>query len=310
MAQRMKMRYKLLMRRTIPASHTLLCFEAAARHGSFTRAAQELSLTQSAISRQVSTLESSLGATLFERTRHGVELTPTGRAYAQRVARRLRDIEQDALEIRTRHTAQNDLRLACVATFAAQWLIPRLVGLRQKHPGLTVHIETRTRPFLFADSAFDAAIFAGTREQVERWAGTRSIALCDENVVPVCHPALLGKRSSISPKALAQLPLLQQSTRPHAWQDWFEALGVDAPVAQQGPRYELFSMSCAAAASGLGVALVPRLLIESALARGELVIAHPTPLPSQRHYFLLTPDEAEVPVAVQQFSEWLQSLWL
>lgn len=295
------------MRRKIPSSHALLCFEAAAQHCSFSRAAQTLALTQSAVSRQITALESYLGVTLFERTRHGVALTLAGQQYAGKVAQRLHGIEQDTLEIMRGHRADDDVRLACVATFATQWLIPRLPLLRKKHPDMTVHIETRTRPFLFADSAFDAAIYAGTQEQVNQWAGTRHRLLQDEAVVAVCSPALLGRRRAFSAQAIAQLPLIQQSTRPDAWHAWFEAMQVDAPLAHIGPRYELFSMACAAAAHGMGVALVPRLLIETELARGELVLAHPSPLPSQRHYFLLHPDQTDLPLSVQRFSQWLQS---
>jgi LysR family glycine cleavage system transcriptional activator len=295
------------MRRKIPSSHALLCFEAAAQHCSFSRAAQALALTQSAVSRQITALEEYLGVALFERTRHGVALTPAGQQYAGKVAQRLLAIEQDTLEIMRGHSADDDVRLACVATFATQWLIPRLPLLRKKHPDMTVHIETRTRPFLFAESAFDAAIYAGTQEQVNQWAGTRHLLLQDEAVVAVCSPTLLGRRRTFSPQAIAQLPLIQQSTRPDAWPAWFEAMQVDAPLARVGPRYELFSMACAAAAHGLGVALVPRLLIATELARGELVLAHPAPLPSQRHYFLIYPDQADLPPSVQRFSEWLQS---
>ena len=295
------------MRRKIPNSHALLCFEAAAQHCSFSRAAQTLALTQSAVSRQITALEEFLGIALFERTRHGVALTQAGQNYATKVAQRLQAIEQDTLEVMRGHSTDDDVRLACVATFAAQWLIPRLPLLSKRHPGMTVHIETRTRPFLFADSAFDAAIYAGTHEQVGQWAGTRHLLLQDEAVVAVCSPALLGRRRAFSAKAIAQLPLIQQSTRPDAWHAWFEAMQVEAPLARVGPRYELFSMACAAAAHGMGVALVPRLLIQTELARGALVLAHPSPLPSQRHYFLIYPDQANLPPSVQHFSTWLQS---
>jgi LysR family glycine cleavage system transcriptional activator len=102
------------------------------------------------------------------------------------------------------------------------------------------------------------------------------------------------------------MPLLQQSTRPDAWRNWFQALGVDAPNALAGPRYELFSMTSAAAAQGLGLALVPHLLIEAELARGELALAHPTPLPSERGYFLVLPMGAQRSQAVLNFIAWVR----
>lgn len=294
------------MRRKIPASHTLLCFDAAARHRSLTRAAVELSLTQSAVSRQILALEEYLGTSLFKRTRHGMELTPVGADYAVRVAQRLDALEQDTLDIRGAHTPGGDVHLASVPTFAAQWLIPRLGDFARHHPGITVHIDTRTRPFLFAETALDAAIYAGTPEQLQRWAGTHSQHLLDEEVVVVCHPRLLGKRKSIKAETLATLPLLQQSTRPDAWGQWFAQNGVEAKRSQSGPRYEQFSMAVAAAAQGLGLALVPRLLIEPELARGELVLAHPLALTGERAYYLVRPQGADAASgALEVFTQWL-----
>jgi LysR family glycine cleavage system transcriptional activator len=294
------------MRRKIPSSNTLLCFDAAARHRSLTRAAVELSLTQSAVSRQILALEEYLGTALFKRTRHGMELTPVGADYAARVAQRLGAMEQDTLDIMGASAPGGDVHLASVPTFAAQWLIPRLGDFAKAHPGITVHIDTRTRPFLFADTALDAAIYAGTPEQLQRWAGTQSLHLLDEEVVVVCHPRLLGKRKSLKVETLASMPLLQQSTRPDAWSQWFAQAKVEAPRALAGPRYEQFSMTVAAAAQGLGLALVPRLLIEPELARGELVIAHPLALASQRGYYLVRPQSAEVATgALAVFTQWL-----
>ena len=297
------------MRRKIPSSNTLLCFDAAARHRSLTRAAVELSLTQSAVSRQILALEQSLGVTLFKRTRHGMELTAVGADYAARVAQRLGALEQDALDIMGAGAPGGDVHLASVPTFAAQWLIPRLGDFARRHPLVTVHIETRTRPFLFADTTLDAAIYAGTPEQLQRWAGTHSQHLLTEEVVVVCQPRLLGARKSIRAATLAGLPLLQQSTRPEAWSQWFAQAGITAPRARAGPRYEQFSMTVAAAAQGLGLALVPRLLIEPELQRGELVIAHPLALASQRAYYLVRPQGAELAsTALESFAQWLQQM--
>jgi LysR family glycine cleavage system transcriptional activator len=295
------------MRRKIPSSNTLLCFEAAARHRSLTRAAVELCLTQSAVSRQILALEASLGVALFTRTRHGMELTAVGADYAARVAQRLGALEQDTQDIMGASAPGGDVHLASVPTFAVKWLVPRLADFTRQHPGITVHIETRTRPFLFADTALDAAIYAGTPEQLQRWAGTESQRLLDEEVVVVCHPRLLGKRKSIKAETLAAMPLLQQSTRPDAWSQWFAQAQVEAPRALAGPRYEQFSMTSAAAAQGMGLALVPRLLIEPELARGELVIVHAQALPNPRGYYLVRPQGVEPAAgALGVFALWLE----
>jgi LysR family glycine cleavage system transcriptional activator len=297
------------MRRTIPATHALLCFEASARLESFTRAAQELSLTQSAISRQITALEELIGTPLFRRTRHGVALTQAGSRYAKLVTLRLRALEQDTLDVMSTQGKGGSLQLASVPTFAARWLIPRLTDFAKQHPDITVHIDTRTRPFMFADTLFDAALYSGTAEQVAQWAGTRAQMLLPEEVVPVCCPALLQQHGqgneSLSPAAIASLPLLQQSTRPECWQAWFAACGVDAPMALAGPRYELFSMTAAAAIQGLGVGLIPRLLIEEELAQGHLVVAHAKALPEARHYWAVQPESAAPNTALDSFLTWM-----
>lgn len=295
------------MRRKIPSLQALACFDAAARHESYTRAAQELALTQSAVSRQISALEQYLGQALFRRTRHGVALTERGSAYARQIAPRLQALERDTLEAMSGQGAQQTLLLAAVPTFASRWLIPRLPDLARHHPQLVVHIETRTRPFLFADTDFDAALYAGTPQQLRNWAGTRSTLLLQEDLVPVCAPALLaGGRMMATPAQLATMPLLQQSTRPEAWRQWFQRAGVDAPIALAGPRYELFSLTVAAAAHAMGVALVPRLLVEPELAGGQLVQACAQALPAERAYYLVSPEQQEDKPVLRHFQAWLQ----
>lgn len=292
------------MARKIPSLQGLSCFEAAARHESYTRAAHELALTQGAVSRQIAALEEFLGVTLFRRTRHGVALTPAGASYARQVARRLDGLERDTLDAMALPASGGAIHLAAVPTFATRWLLPRLPLLAREHPDITVHVDTQTRPFMFAETEHDAALYAGTPQQVAHWAGTRATLLLTEAVLPLASPALLAGRRRWTPQDVAQLPLLQQSTRPEAWRQWFEAMGVDAPRALAGPRYELFSMLAVAAAQGMGVALMPRMLAEAELARGELQVVCQRPLRGQRGYYLVIPEGIEPP-AVAAFRAWL-----
>lgn len=297
------------MRRKIPSLQALACFEAAARHESYTRAAQELALTQGAVSRQITALEEFLGQSLFRRTRHGVALTERGRDYCAQVAPRLQALEQDTLDAMSGQGSGGSLHLAVVPTFAARWLIPRLRALRATHPTVTVHLESATRPFLFSGTPFDAALVALTPLQVAQWAGTQATLLLPERVLPVASPALLGS-SSLSAQALADLPLLQQSTRPNAWREWFEAQGVHAPQALAGPRFEQFSMTTAAALAALGVALVPALLVQEELAQGSLVRAcnaSAAPL-LERAYYLVTPLGQTPRAPLLAFADWLKNL--
>ncbi|MDH0494197.1 LysR family transcriptional regulator, partial [Comamonas aquatica] len=304
------------MRRPIPSTQALACFEASARHESYTRAAQELALTQSAVSRQVIALEEFVGVALFRRTRHGVSLTPAGALYAKKVRGWLQGLERDTLDLMSHQGQGGTVNLAAVPTFATRWLMPRLPLLARQHPDITVHIEVQTRPFLFADTVHDAALYAGTPEQVGNWPGVQVLKLMDEDVVPVCSPTVLGKAAArdlgrawqpVAPEVLARLPLLQQSTRPYGWQQWFQSVGVDAPRALDGPRYELFSMLAVAASHGLGVALIPPMLVEAELARGELVVACAQPLRGERSYYLVTPNGTPAP-ALGLFSAWLSEM--
>lgn len=293
------------MARKIPSLQALSCFEAAARHESYTRAATELALTQGAVSRQIAALEGFLGIALFRRTRHGVALTPAGAAYARQVAGRLEGLERDTLDAMALPASGGALHLAAVPTFATRWLLPRLPALAEAHPDITLHVETQTRPFMFAETGHDAALYAGTPQQVTHWAGTRATLLMAEAVLPVASPALLAARRRWAPRDLAGLPLLQQSTRPEAWRQWFEAMGVTAPRALHGPRYELFSMLAVAAAQGMGVALIPRMLVQDELARGELCVACDKPLRGQRGYYLVTPAVEHERPAIAHFRAWL-----
>ena len=197
------------------------------------------------------------------------------------------------------------LHLAAVPTFATRWLIPRLPDFKTQHPDITVHIETRTRAFMFGETVFDCALFAGTPEQVNNWAGTRATQLLTEEVVPVCSPALPAGKPRLTPLAISRMPLLQQSTRPGAWRQWFDAAGIEAPDALSGPRFEQFSMTAAAACVGLGLALVPRLLIESELTRGDLVVACERPLKGTWAYYLVRPERLEPRPALARFESWL-----
>ena len=303
------------MRKKIPSLQALASFDAAARHQSFTLAGQELSLTQSAVSRQIGTLEAFLGVSLFRRARHGVQLTDAGTQYARQIAPRLQALERDTLEAMAGHSGNKTggaITLAAVPTLAARWLIPRLPEFSARHPDVVVHIETRTRPFMFADSQLDAALYAGTPMQIQQWAGTTAVQLMPETVLPVCAPALLAGRAQLDAADIAALPLLQQSTRPEAWRQWFAAAGQEkvalSPAALAGPRYEQFSMTAAAAVCAMGVTLMPGLLIEAELARGELVIAHPTSVPGDRYYYWVVPQGVTQRPSVGVFAAWLTAI--
>lgn len=290
------------MRRKIPSTTALISFEAAARYESFTKAAQELSLTQGAICRQIASLEEFVGVELFRRSRRGVKLTEAGLSYSRRVATQLDAVERDTLSVMGQQGA-NVIELAVVPTFGTQWLLPRLKDFQQKHPEVTVNLTNRTRPFLFADTDFDAAIYFGDAD----WSGTESHRLMGENPMPVCSPALLAEMTRLSAAEIAELPLLQQTTRPYAWRQWFNSQHLNIPRDMTGPRYELFSMLAQAAMHDMGIALIPPFLIQRELAEKRLVIANPEALASIKAYYLMIPERKVESASLKAFRDWLVS---
>lgn len=289
------------MRRMIPNTAALTAFEAAARHSNFTAAANELSLTQGAVCRQIASLEAVLRTKLFRRAGRGVVLTEAGSAYHRQVAGWLDEVERDTLNLMGRQGRGGSIELAIVPTFGTRWLLPRLPDFAREHPDITVNLSSRTRPFLFEEGALDASIYAGDGQ----WPGAAIDFLMSETLVPVCSPSLIAPKKRLTPQQLAQLPLIQQSTRPYAWRHWFESVGMRPQGDLVGPRYELFSMSLQAATVGLGVALVPEYDLADEVAAGRLIVPIRHNCPSDRAYYFVTPQSKAAMPHLAAFRQWL-----
>lgn len=291
------------MRRKIPSTVAMSAFEAAARHQSFTKAAEELSVTQSAVCRQIAVLEELLGVKLFRRSKRGVTVTEAGSGYARSVRARLDEMERDTLELMANGAQGTTLDIGVVPTFATNWLLPRLVEFRRAHPHIIVNLATRTRPFLFDDTPLDAAIYAG--EAI--WPGTEGHFLMRENLIAVASPALIAPRKTLRASQLAGFPLLQQSTRPHAWRHWFQSQGLEVENDLAGPRLELFSMLAKAAILGMGVSLIPKFLVEKELEAGLLVQVVNHAYLSDRSYYLIYPQrKGGDRQALAAFRDWIE----
>jgi DNA-binding transcriptional LysR family regulator len=289
------------MRRKIPSTASLSAFDSAARHQSFTKAADELAVTQSAICRQIGTLEEFLGVKLFRRSRRGVVLTEAGSAYSRKIASRLDEVERDTLELMALGGQGATLELGVVPTFATKWLLPRMPLFMKEHPGIMVNFSARTRPFLFAETRFDAAVYAGPAT----WPGTEGLFLMHENLIAVCSPSQTGFQRPLHAEDWERVPLLQQSTRPYAWRDWFASRNIDVKGDMSGPRFELFSMLSEAAIHGMGIALVPRMLVEDELQRGVLVQVVDHAHLSDRSYYLIYPEHKSEDAALVAFRDWI-----
>lgn len=287
------------MRRKIPSNTALMAFEAAARHGSFARAADELSLTEGAISRQIGRLEQFLGVALFQRVGNRVRLAPSGARYAVQVREILERLERDSLYLMGQPIDGASIDIAALPTFASRWLIPRLKRFKDLHPHITVHIAERMGPFVLAGSGFDAAIHF----EHPAWTGMHCHPLLEEILVPVCSPALLATSAGLS---LDALPLLHRRQNPDAWQDYAQAAGIGLANPAVGPRYDLHAMLIEAALAGLGVALVPRLYIEAELRQGRLVAPWPDGHTISKRFCLVLPEPVALSAAaLQAFAQWL-----
>ena len=290
------------MRRGIPNLSALQAFEATARLGGFSRAAEELSLTHSAIHRQVSALEARLGVQLFDRVRRRVALTDAGAEYAARIRQHLDHIEKDTFSLMSRAGLGRRLHIAVLPTLAAHWLIPRLPAFQAQYPDISLSLSLRTLPFQFNDQPFDGAIY----HSHAIWPGTHGTRLfAEKELVPVCAPSLELKAGD---DVLSGLPHFHLISRPDAWRDWYQQ-GNQAypPEVAGGPRYEVFSMVIAAAQARLGVGLVPRFLVQQALDEGDLIQPVDRPLPVPQGYFFGYPERAETSMALKAFEQWLKA---
>jgi DNA-binding transcriptional LysR family regulator len=289
------------MRRAIPSRSALIAFEAAARHQSFTSTAAELSLTESAISRQIAILEEQLGLKLFNRIKKRVVLTKAGRLYSNQVRATLDQLEHDMFNIMAHGGTREILELAVLPTFCSQWLIPRISSFYQQNPGMRVNISARSEMFLFKDTNLDAAIHFGQ----PNWPGTVSDFLFSEDVVAVCKPELLKYGYLSNAEDVLDYDMLHLTSRPGAWRHWLDSAGISGASAMQGARYEHFSILISAACAGLGIALIPRYLITQELERNELNIAHSLPLENDAAYYLVFPAENMSSNVLNHFREWL-----
>ncbi|MEM7294457.1 MAG: LysR substrate-binding domain-containing protein, partial [Pseudomonadota bacterium] len=287
----------LAPRRFLPSTAYLAAFEAAARLGSFTAAAQELSITQSAVSRQIKSLESQLGVELFVREKQTVHLTGTGESYAKEIREALRTIASASINLKA-NPFGGTLNLAVLPTFGTRWLAPLLPDFYAKHPGITINLATRLRPIDFRAERQDAAIYVGTPE----WMGAEHEFLMPEVVVPACSPKLLAGREGFEPKELLDVALLHLETRPDAWERWFASQNVSG-IGAAGMILDQFTTATQAAIAGLGVALLPEFLIERELASGELVVAAGPREVSDGGYYLVWPSDRNSHLPLIAFRE-------
>jgi LysR family transcriptional regulator, glycine cleavage system transcriptional activator len=286
--------------RKLPPLNALRAFEAAARQLSFTRAGQELHVTQAAISHQVKALEEWLGMALFRRRGRAIVLTENGQNYSAAVREGL-DLLATATDRLTQRQDSGVLTVGTLASFAAAWLVPRLGRFRALHPDIDVRVAASDEIVDFARDDVDLAIRYGSGH----WPGLEVVPLLTEEVFPVCSPALLqGPYPLRRPEDLRHHTLLHDDMR-ETWRRWLLAAGVEGVDPDRGPGYNLSALVINAAVDGQGVALARSALLGDHLDTGRLVRPFDVELPAEFAYYLVHPARALEHPKVRVFREWV-----
>ncbi len=288
------------MHRRLPPLNALRAYEAAARHLSFTRAAEELFVTQAAISHQVKALEGHLGIKLFRRLNRALLLTEEGQAYLPAVAQAL-DLLDEATRRLLRAEDRGTLTVSTLPSFAARWLVPRLGRFFEAHPDIDVRVAPSVALVDFDRDNVDVAIRYGKG----KYPGLRVDRLLEEDLYPVCSERLLQtERALREPADLAHHTLLHDD--PSEWRQWLRAAAVEDVVdASRGPVFTDSSMLIQAAIAGHGVALARHVLVYDDVAAGRLVRPFDLSIPADSAYFLVSPRTTAERPKIAAFRHWL-----
>lgn len=283
--------------RRLPSLNGLRAFEAAARHESFTRAAEELAVTQGAVSHQVKALEAELGLRLFRRRPQGLALTEAGSGYLEVVRDALDRLAAGTERLRER-SATGRLTVSTSPNFAAKWLVHRLGGFVSAHPEIDLRISANPQHVDFARDDVDLAV----RHGEGRWPGLHAVRLYEEELFPVCSPALL--EGAAAPEELLERHVLLHLDSRDDWSKWLGAAGLRADLAR-GPVFDQASMAIDAALDGQGIALGRTALVARDLIAARLVRPFERSLPVAYAYWIVTPAASAALPKIAGFRDWL-----
>jgi LysR family transcriptional regulator, glycine cleavage system transcriptional activator len=287
----------------LPSLNGLRAFEAAARHLSFTLAASELNVTQTAISHQIRRLEDELGIRLFVRQNRALALTPEARDYLPGVRAAFNDLRL-ATDRLLRKDDDKVLTVSTLASLAAKWLLPRLTDFQEHHPGIDVRITTSTSLVDFQRDNVDAAIRYGRGQ----WPGLRADWLMADELFPVCSPSLLhGDKPLRCPEDLKSHMLLHTSNaNSDDWRLWLTAAGLPADIARQpGITFDMIFMTIQAAIDGIGVAMGRTSYVRDDIAKGRLVVPFKIALPADAGFYLVAPEGRREAPKLTAFRDWM-----
>lgn len=288
--------------RSLPPLGTLRGFEAAARLGSFRRAAEELNVTHVAISHQIKQLETDLGCLLFLREGRQVVLTSEGRLFHEHVRRALDALVTGAGFLR-RSGPEAELRIETYVTVAIRWLSQRLPRFRAAHPGIDFSLNTRRTEWWFDEANTDVAIMYVDRDLP---ASLKARRLFDGALFAVCSPALLEPLGpAVRPKDLLTLPLIEVSSAPNDWRDWFRAAGVEPVATRRFQKVDTYAMALELAAGGAGVAMLNGPFAERELRSRELVLPVPLVAPSRGYWAVIWHAGRSRDPRIRAFVDWI-----
>jgi DNA-binding transcriptional LysR family regulator len=283
----------------LPPLPSLRQFEAAARHESFTKAAEELGQTASAVSHAIDSLEKWLGAELFKRRARGVTLTPAGHYFLPYVSEGLSMIALGAQRLPGRRTERHVV-LSVAPTFAQRFLIPRLSGFRKEYPGIRLSIDTSHRQMFFPLDGADMSIRAGKGA----WPDARSELLFREQLVPVASARYLESVKKKGSVDWSVVTFLRLSSVEQDWNSWIEGAGLDVQINDE-LYFDTIQLVCEAASSGLGIAIGRFPLILPELENRRLLKAAEPVIEVETGYWLVSPLVQETRTAVKAFRKWL-----
>jgi LysR family glycine cleavage system transcriptional activator len=292
------------MSRRLPSLNALRAFEAAARHLSFTKAAEELHVTQAAVSHQIKGLEEQLGLPLFRRLNRRLLLSDAGQAYLPALSEAFDGIAEATGRLSAERRG-GAVKVSALPSTAAKWLLPRLSRFREQHPDIDVLVSAAHALVDFRRDDVDLAIRYGRGV----YPGLECLPLMPDEVFPVCSPALLAHGPPLRrAEDLAHHTLLHDQTTEgeiQNWRNWFDLIGITGVDAVRGPGFSDSNLVLEAAAAGQGVALGRRSLALTDLASGRLVIPFGPVVPSQSSYYVVyPPGKAGLP-ALLAFRDWL-----
>lgn len=289
------------MRPTLPSITALRVFESAARHLTCTGAANELHLTQSAVSKQLRSLEETLDVLLFHRVNRGLVLTDLGQDYLEEIRPILAQLAAASSRLNARQARPMSLRLHILAVVGDRWLMPRFPEFAQTHPEIDVQF-TNLLAGEFQESSVPAVSFLHGEGA---WPGHVCDYLFGRELVVLAAPGLIRPGARLRPADARNFPLLHHVHVPDAWSEFFDAYGVEVSGPLRNVQCEFYTTMIRAAISGLGLALVPRMLAAEELARGELVQPFSESVTGRRGYYLAVPQARFGDPAVNAFREWV-----